>query len=144
MIQTKLFEELGAPLCNPRWSWGAIRKSDGAIFLRVWEDQKKMLGGKTYIRLTHKQFFKQKARKHPGNEERLKHINLLKKDYVTFMIMCIVKRPITSPRVIDRLAADKIYCGGTVKEIDGDVWLEIKRTISFEEAKNSLKIRKIK
>jgi len=33
----QFFEMLGAPLRNSRWSWGARRLNDGAIFLRQWE-----------------------------------------------------------------------------------------------------------
>jgi hypothetical protein len=29
-----------APLKNVRWSWGAERSTDGAVFLRVWQDLK--------------------------------------------------------------------------------------------------------
>ena len=35
-----LFTLLGAPLANNRWSWGSQRASDGAVFLRVWQDLK--------------------------------------------------------------------------------------------------------
>jgi hypothetical protein len=37
-----LFEKLGAPLKNTVWSWGGVR-ADGAIFLRVWEDEKRKI-----------------------------------------------------------------------------------------------------
>ena len=40
MSQTNLFAKLGAPLANPRWSWGAIRTTDGAVFSRVWQDSR--------------------------------------------------------------------------------------------------------
>jgi hypothetical protein len=35
---TRFFDDLGAPLTNMQWSWGAVR-SDGAVFVRVWEDE---------------------------------------------------------------------------------------------------------
>ena len=37
---SRLFGRLGAPLANNRWSWAAQRVSDGAVFLRVWQDLK--------------------------------------------------------------------------------------------------------
>ncbi len=49
MSQAELFETLGAPLKNVRWSWGGVRKSDGAVFLRVWQDgTKKSMGNVTF------------------------------------------------------------------------------------------------
>ena len=38
MSRSKLFEKLGAPLRNFRWSWGAVSES-GDAYLAVWTDQ---------------------------------------------------------------------------------------------------------
>lgn len=40
---TKFFEDLGAPLTNQQWSWGAVRK-DGTVFFRVWDDEQLLSG----------------------------------------------------------------------------------------------------
>ncbi len=37
MSITAMFENLGAPLANSRWSWGGVRQ-DGAVVLRVWQN----------------------------------------------------------------------------------------------------------
>jgi hypothetical protein len=48
MTISSLFQSLGAPLANTRWSWGAQRSSDGAVFLRVWQDLKFIQEGRAY------------------------------------------------------------------------------------------------
>jgi len=35
---TKFFDDLGAPLTNQQWSWGAVRE-DGTVIFRVWDDE---------------------------------------------------------------------------------------------------------
>jgi len=42
---TDKFARLGAPLRNPRWSWGAVRPGDGTVFLRVWQDESRIIDG---------------------------------------------------------------------------------------------------
>lgn len=34
--RAELFSYLGAPLNNVQWSWGAVRETDGSVFLVVW------------------------------------------------------------------------------------------------------------
>ena len=41
MSLTQFFDQLGAPLANSRWSWGAQRARDGVVFMRVWQDEKR-------------------------------------------------------------------------------------------------------
>jgi hypothetical protein len=37
--RAELFGYLGAPLNNVQWSWGAVRETDGSVFLVVWQDE---------------------------------------------------------------------------------------------------------
>ena len=37
--RAELFSYLGAPLNNVQWSWGAVRETDGSVFLVVWQDE---------------------------------------------------------------------------------------------------------
>jgi hypothetical protein len=51
MTLSQLFEQLGAPLANVRWSWGAVRESDSAVFLRVWQDECRPIDGRMCVRI---------------------------------------------------------------------------------------------
>jgi hypothetical protein len=53
MTQTEMFKRLGAPLANPRWSWGRVRADDQAVFLRVWQDRKIKQDGHWFMMVTH-------------------------------------------------------------------------------------------
>ena len=75
MNQTDLFGGFGAPLANPRWSWGAVR-SDGTVFLRVWEDQTRTHDGSRYVRVTRQE---RHNPEHPGHQERLEHVALVRR-----------------------------------------------------------------
>ena len=44
---TKFFEDLGAPLTNWQWSWGAVRE-DGTVIFRVWDDEMIVDDGREY------------------------------------------------------------------------------------------------
>ena len=49
MSTSSFFASLGAPLVNSRWSWGARRSSDGAIFLRVFQEEKWIADGRLHM-----------------------------------------------------------------------------------------------
>ena len=73
MSQAELFETLGAPLKNVRWSWGGVRKSDGAVFLRVWQDGTKKINGKRYIWIS----VESPLGNDLGENERMDHLKLV-------------------------------------------------------------------
>jgi hypothetical protein len=52
MTLTGLFASLGAPLANQRWSWGAVRPTDGAVILRVWQDEGRKIDGAAFTQIT--------------------------------------------------------------------------------------------
>ena len=71
MSRSKLFEKLGAPLKNTRWSWGAISES-GNVYLAVWTDQFRGIKEKSFVRLTDNKASGSKPR-NLGYLERLEH-----------------------------------------------------------------------
>ena len=123
MSLTQHFEKLGAPLTNSRWSWGSVRESDGAVFLRVWQDQKIRIDGKSYMLVTHHAAY-------VGNEsslgytERLGHVDLARKGSKVYMIICIVKDPDAIPREIGSFIKDDVFLGGEIIDHEGDTWIE--------------------
>ncbi len=123
MSLTAYFKRLGAPLKNSRWSWGAVRESDGAIFLRVWQDQKVRLDGKTYMMVTHHDAYVGNESS-PGYRERLQHVSLARAGRPVYMIMCSVDDPEASPRKIKSFNKNDVFVGGELIERDGDTWLE--------------------
>jgi hypothetical protein len=124
MTLTSLFKYLNAPLTNQRWSWGAVRASDGAVFLRVWQDEVVKSGQKRSARVTANAFFKDDET-NPGYAERLRHVELIKNGAKSYMIMCAAVDTQASPRAIATFNEKEVFVGGTLKETDGDWWLEL-------------------
>lgn len=62
MNQTAFFEMLGAPLKNPRWSWGAVRSEGRVVFLKVWRDQMRTHGGSQFAQVTFHARFREAPR----------------------------------------------------------------------------------
>lgn len=123
MSLTQHFEKLGAPLKNNRWSWGAVRATDGAIFLRVWQDQKIRIDGKTYMMASHHEAYIGNERS-PGYRERLEQLELARSGVQVYMIICIVKDADELPRKIDSFIEDDLFVGGKLIEHEGDTWIE--------------------
>ena len=124
MSLTAYFERLGAPLKNSRWSWGAVRDSDGAIFLRVWQDQKIRVNSKTFMMVSHHAAYVGNEGS-PGYRERLQHLELLRAGRPVYMIMCLVEDSDASPRIIKSFNKNDVFIGGQLIEHDGDTWLEL-------------------
>jgi hypothetical protein len=123
MSLTQHFKKLGAPLRNSRWSWGSVRPSDGAIFLRVWQDQKIRLNGKSYMLVTHHAAYVGNESS-PGYRERLGHIDLAREGRTIFMVICIAKDPDAVPRTIGSFIEDDVFLGGEIVDHEGDRWIE--------------------
>jgi hypothetical protein len=124
MSQKALFEKLGAPLKNFRWSWGGKRISDGAVFLRVWKDEIDI--NRKFMRVTKNKLFHKRVPKHPGYRERLEHLALIRNGALSYMVICFAKDVHAIPRSIKSFNSDYLYLGGKLKiDAEGDSWLEI-------------------
>ncbi|WP_312301400.1 hypothetical protein [Stutzerimonas nitrititolerans] len=75
MSLTQFFAKIGAPLKNPRWSWGGVRE-DGTVILRVWQDRKIKHEGAHYMQLSHLQKYGE-GQDNLGYMERLEHIKFI-------------------------------------------------------------------
>ncbi len=133
MTITDLFVKLNAPLVNQRWSRGSIRKSDGAVILRVWQDEKIKTDGRHFMRITHHKSYVGNE-DNEGYKERNKHAELVKNGSKCYMVMCIVKDPKAEPREIKSFITDDIFVGGEVIEKDGDTWVEFADRIPIRQA----------
>ena len=125
MNQTEFFERLGAPLENSRWSWGAVRRGDGAVFLKVWRDLMRMHNGSRVAQVT----FHARFRADPGNfrhQRRLQHVEFVQGGAACYLIECEVVDPGAEPRRVKWFNSQEIFPGGQVVEIDGDLWVEMR------------------
>jgi hypothetical protein len=123
MNRTELFAYLRAPLANTRWSWGAVRPDDGAVFLQVWQDEHKKIDGKPFTCVNSYTFFGEDL-SNLGHAERLRHVDLIRAGAPSFMIMCRAADPKASPRVIASIDDKDVFVGGRLVQFDGDWWLE--------------------
>jgi hypothetical protein len=124
MTNKAFFERLGAPLANPRWSWGAERKEDGTVFLRVWKDECERIDGKFFMRLTANEYFEKNDPANLGYQERLRHIELVENGAMAYMIICRAKDVNAIPRSV-RGYDKEVFLGGLLIDRNGDKWLEL-------------------
>ena len=118
MSISSLFKLLGAPLANSRWSWGAQRASDGAVFLRVWQDLKLIdEEGRHYMMVA---TASTNEDDNLGYQERLRHVQSIRSGAPCFMVMCSAKDPETEPRAIAGFDDESIFVGGDVLETGRD------------------------
>ena len=122
MSRSELFEKLGAPLRNPRWSWGAVSKS-GNVYLTVWTDQFRRIKEKNFVRLTHNKVSGSKQR-NLGYLERLEHVALISKGAKSYGVLCTVKDELESPRRMLDFNRRELLVGGELIKHNGDWWLE--------------------
>lgn len=141
MSITRLFDRLGAPLANSRWSWGAHRPSDGAVFLRVWQDLKVVEAGLIYAMVESKRPVWGPSK--PGYQERLRHLEMLRNGARCYLIMCTAVDIHAIPRKIEFFNDDDVFVGGQLVERDGALYVKIvgRRPVSVVAAEGSLSPR---
>ncbi|CAE6931814.1 conserved protein of unknown function [Pseudomonas marincola] len=113
------FVNLGAPLRNVVNSWGAVRESDGAVFLRVWRDRRRQIDVRWFRQLLHKA-----SELKVGYVERIEHIDLIRAGAPAYMVIVTAADPEASPRKIGSYTPDRLVPIGELVEIDGEVWGE--------------------
>jgi hypothetical protein len=131
------FEELGAPLTNNMWSWGAVRESDKTVFLRVWQDgtaKYKELGNSYYTWVTDVDDSNHSL----GAAERRTHVKLIDEGYTVYMVMCQSQddqATSTKQGSVKDFNEKEVFLGGRLVEYRGEVLLENVRRVPFREAK---------
>ena len=124
MTTTDLFEQLGAPLRNNIWSWGAVSPT-GVVYLRVWADRIRTIGGAKHVQLTHNAG----STRSPGWRERRNHVDIIQKKHSTRVvcIVCTVRDPKATPRTIAGFDSHTVLCGygdDLYEDQVGDFWLK--------------------
>lgn len=70
----KAFEARGVILQNPRWSWGGVRRSDGAVIMTIWADDVRTSDGTcSYLLWAPNVNGARPWSDKPGGKERLEH-----------------------------------------------------------------------
>jgi len=136
MTQKAFFEMLGAPLVNARWSWGAVREADRVVLLRVWQDNVRTYENKQFVRILHG-ISNRAGRSQHGRRERVEHVERIRGGARCFLIMCEAEDTAARPRRVRRFNAEEVFPGGSVRQIDGDVWVELFPGVSVEEFTSS-------
>ncbi|MGE0157107.1 MAG: hypothetical protein AB7T17_08780 [Geobacter sp.] len=135
MSLSSLFNRLGAPLHNSRWSWGAVRANDGSVFLRVWQDESKVINGKRFMRITANEYFQNNDPNNLGYQERLKHIQQIQTGAKSYMIVCVAQDITAIPRAIINFNSDEVFEGGELISSEGDMWLEFGKRIPIHRVR---------
>jgi hypothetical protein len=112
-----VFASLRAPLVNQRWSWGAQRPTDGAVFLRVWQDLKFMRNGDSFFVVDARLKDDQHS---TGYQERVRHLDTVRQGAPCYLVMCSVKDVNASPRVIADFNDSEVFVGAELIETSAD------------------------
>ena len=133
MTQSAFFRKLKAPLKNVRWSWGA-KRSDGAVFLRIWKDHICLIEDTRCARVTYHKPHDHDARRNPGHRERLEHVLLIQNGARCYLLMCEATDEKSVPRKIKSFNEETVFQGGRVVDHDGEQWVEILPGIPMTQA----------
>jgi len=126
-----LYKELGAPLRNSRWSWGAINPLKRTLFLSVWEDQIKLFGERRLVRVTAHADLNRKT--DYGYRERLSHLEAIRGGTQTFLIFCRTKSTTDRRRSLSTVNSRQLFPVTSVEKFDIDDYLEFGSPISRAE-----------
>ena len=132
MTQKDLFERLDAPLANVRWSWGSVR-ADGVVFLRVWQDQIRKHEGTLHASVAGRLDDEDEGGS-LGYQERLKHVELVRKGAACFLILCQADDVAVTPRKVKDFDRESVFRGGRLVKIEGDWWIELGQRVPVREA----------
>jgi hypothetical protein len=132
MTQKDFFVALGAPLANQRWSWGSVR-SDGVVFLRVWQDEVEKHEGTLVVKVTYWKPEEDHQRDSPGYRERLQHVERIRKGAPAFLIMCQAEDVTAAPRKVKHFSREDVFRGGGLQEILGEWWIELGSRVPVSE-----------
>lgn len=135
MTHTQFLKWLGAPLANTRWSWGSVRKSDGAVFLLVWQDRKERIDDSLFFQVSFR--LEDDDPENVGLRERLDHVELVRQGARCFLVICIAKDVDSRPRDVKEFIRERVFLGGEVIEHKNASWIKFGKAIPANEARQS-------
>lgn len=114
---------LNAPLHNAVWSWGAVRPSDGVVFLRCWSDTLRRIDGQGYVEIQWPETEVRKSK--PGWVERNRHIDLMNEGHRAYAVIVTAKNTNANPRQIAFFNASEVFELGAMTVRDGITYAQI-------------------
>lgn len=135
LSQTEFFKSFDAPLQDFRRSWGGVRSGDGAIFLRVWQDETRRINGKLYTMVTARKWFADDPANF-GNNERVRHVEAIRLGAPAFAVMCLAEDPSVSPRTIRSFDDRELFIGHGLISHEGEEWLELVDKVSVSKLRS--------
>ncbi len=131
MSITGHFSQIGAPLANMRWSWGA-NAEHGRTVVRAWKDETVDTKGGKYIRLINHVAYEEKQA-HPGYRERQRHVEELRKGKPTYAVILEVKDPESRPRAVKSFDHRGVWLLGDLISVDGDDYARLVRYVPIDD-----------
>lgn len=127
---SSFYANLGVPLRNPRWSWGA--RSDLFVLLTSWEDG--LDATRRFVRALGKL---PPEHSHPGFNERIDHLRTLWSGGIAgYTVIAKAKDPKARPRKIQAYDNGSVYSIiSLVTDSDGVVWAELGETVPIHQLK---------
>ena len=124
--------KLGAQLCQIQKSWGAVRRADGVIFLRVWDESVLLesQGKRTFARLAFHDWYEDDP-ENWGYQERCSHIENLRERIranhaeIGYAVMCTPKHLPDGRRSIKSFVSETVRPIIGIQDRENDVWAEL-------------------
>jgi hypothetical protein len=126
-------EVLGANVRNPRWSWGAVEPICNRIYLRVWADQIKKIGGKECVLIDRDEYFA--GYQSNGIKERRNHVQHIRGGSLGFGIVCEPNDK--SDRKIGEYNSETLLKFGKLKKHNKSTWAEIVSRVPISKLKRN-------
>jgi hypothetical protein len=124
-------QTLNAPLRNRIWSWGSVRETDGALFLRCWSDRIIQLEGGRAIEVL--RLGQNLLRRKPGRLERERHVELLQSGHIAYAVVVMAVDVRASPRQILTYDDKSLFRLGATVEKDGALYAKVVSEVPVTE-----------
>lgn len=116
---TDHYAKLGAKMGGV-YGWGAVREDEGTVFLSVWMNEGKTIGGKSYYMV---------LRGNPvkitnGLRERVRHLDLIRQGAACYLTLCRPVNENADEKRIKTFDGAYLWRAGELKEHDGDLYIE--------------------
>ena len=139
---TRNFEQLGVPLVNRQWSWGA--SNERAVVLRAWQDQARLDANGTLNALVWKEWWIKgpSGRTSPGGTERLRQLDEIEAGKPCYVVIITDRwEGKEDPRrsIVPSSARPMFRAGAVRRDPNGDAWIElVHRFTHISEAKHEI------
>ena len=122
MSISRFFEALGAPLRNIRQSWGAVHQVHNSVYLRVWQEDRKILEDKPVVRLLLPPGKHGGSTRAHGYTQRSRHIRRIQSGCKCYCVVAYGR----DAGGIQGYDSNRLLIGGAIlKDKEDTYWLQI-------------------